>query len=102
MTELASVGVLYTLWMSDRSTVSCAPECAPLVDRAMKLWADSRRDSWFTVQGPTGQEFSVLASAITSTSQSDAKCRVEATVLDKAIEDERKANRAAAGFIESE
>lgn len=96
------VGVLYTIWQSDNGQFFCSPEDASLVERGMKLWADSRRDTLLSLTGPTGQEFAVLASSITTTTRSTPECRAAAALLDKAIDDERKANRAAAGFLESE
>jgi hypothetical protein len=102
MSDTYDVGVLYTIWQSDEGTITCSPEDAPIVDRAMKQWAESRRDSWVSIVGPTGSEFSVLASTITSTSKSTPECRAASSFLDKAIADERTANRLAAGFIESE
>lgn len=96
------VGTLYTIWQNDNGSFTCAPEDAVLVDRAMKQWAERRIDAWVTLHGPTGAEFSVLASSITSTTQSDVACRAASTMLDKAIEDEKKENRRNAGFIESE
>lgn len=96
------LAVLYTLWQTDQSSTPIDPECAPVVDRAMKLWADSRRDTWLSLTGPTGAEIGILASTITSTMHTTADVRAEAARHDKAVEDERKANRQAAGFIGSE
>ncbi len=94
--------VIYTLWQNDNGQCAIHPEDAALVDRAMKLWADSRRDTWLSIRQPSGVEFCVLASTITSTSISTADQRRQATYLEKAMEDERNENRRSAGFIESE
>lgn len=94
---MKALGDLYTLWQSDESCTPLDPECAPVVDRAMKLWAESRRDTWISVQGPTGSEISILASTITSVMRTTPAVRADAIMHDKAIDDERKANRLAAG-----
>lgn len=91
MTE-DEVGIVYIIWMSDESSASVDPEDAPLIDRAMKLWADRRHDTWLSLRQPTGGEFSVLASTITSAAISDPTVRASATMRDKAIADERKTN----------
>src|SRR4051812_24148291 len=96
------LGTFYTVWQSDNSQVAVDPECAPLIDRAMKQWAERRMDTWVSVHGPTGAEYMLLASTITSAMASTAQQRADATVRDKAIEDERTEFRRAAGFIESE
>ena len=98
------VGTLYTVYQDDNSYINLDPECAPLVDRAMKLWADSghTRDSWITVQNASGGEFCLLASRITSTVLTTAQQRQDTTMRDKAFEDERAEFRRLAGYIESE
>lgn len=101
MTE-DETGVLYTIWQTDETAASVSPEDESLVDRAMKLWAERRIDTWLSLHQPSGAEFSVLASTITSAAKSDPANRAEAMMRDKAIQDERKANRANAGFIEEE
>lgn len=82
-------GSMYTLWQNDECSVAVSPECQPLVDRAMKLWAESRRDTWLTLQTPTGADYGVLASTITSSMLSTREQRAETTHRDKAIDDER-------------
>jgi hypothetical protein len=99
---VTDLGYVYTVWMSDSSSTSIVAEDAPLVDRAMKQWAERRIDTWLALAGPAGSEFSLLASTITSTQRTTAACRRDATLRDKALEDERTENRRAAGYIEAE
>lgn len=96
------LGAMFTLWQNDETSVAIAPESQPLVERAMKQWAESRRDTWLELQTPGGAEFSVLASTITSALRSTKEQRIAATNREKAVDDERKALRLDAGFIESE
>lgn len=98
------LGTFYTVWQDDESSIVLDPECAPLIDRAMKLWADSghTRDTWVSVCGPTGAEYGLLASHITAAMTSTPQQRAAATMRDKAIEEERAEMRRAAGYIESE
>lgn len=102
MQEEQIVDVLYTIWQNDNSQCFVHPEDAPLVDRALKQWAESRRDSWVSVRNPSGSDFSFLASTVTSAQLTTAAERANATIREKALDDERRDNRAAAGFIESE
>lgn len=99
---MADVDVLYNIWQSDNSTCAIDHEDAPLVDRAMKLWAERRIDTWLTLRGPTGSEFCALASTITSAQRTSVEERHTAVARDKAIDDERKENRRCAGYVESE
>lgn len=97
------LGTMFTLWQhADEASVAIAPECQPLIERAMKLWSESRRDTWLSLQTPSGAEFCVLASTITCVMLSTVQQRADAHHREKAIEDERKAMRLDAGFIESE
>jgi hypothetical protein len=102
MSAATDGGVQYSVWANDGSTFTCAAEDEPLIDRAMKLWAESRRDTWVSVHGPSGAEHSLLASTITSTMRTDAAIRLASTHMDKSLADERAENRRIAGFIESE
>lgn len=102
MTEDIILGTFYTVYMTDESSVAVDPEDAVLVDRAMKVWAERRIDAWITLRSPGGNEFSMLASTITSTQRTTPEQRAFATMRDKAMEDERKENRRNAGFIETE
>lgn len=89
------------IWMTDNSSKAIDHEDAPLVDRAMKEWAEKRRDTWLCLRGPVGEEFSVLASAINSMQLTTAVSRTAATMRDKMGQDEKAENRRSAGFIES-
>lgn len=96
------VDVLYTIWQDDSTQCAIHSEDMPLIDRAMKLWADSRRDTWISVRQPSGAELSLLASTITSAVLCTAEQRSAATVREKALDDERIENRRNAGFVDSE
>ena len=100
MTEPRAVDVVFRIWQSDEMSTLLDPECAPLVERAMKLWTVERRDTWLTVSGSEGSECSILASTITSSVLSTAAQRAVATLRDKELDDERRENRRVAGFIE--
>jgi hypothetical protein len=102
MTDDIDIDRQYSVFQDDQSQMAIDPECMPLVDRALKLWADSRRDTWLSLTGPTGVEYSILASSINSTMLCTADQRASSTARDKALADERDENRRLAGFIESE
>ena len=95
-------GVVFTIWQNDGTRSFLAIECAPLVDRAMKLWTVESRNTWLTVQTSEGADYSILASTITSAMLTTPAQRFAACERDKRAEDEYKENRRAVGFIESE
>lgn len=96
------LGTLYTVWQNDDGRTNLDPECAALIDRAMKLWTTEKRDTWIAVQSPDGAERNILASSINSSLLSTPEQRRLAAIRDKAIDDEYKANRREAGFLESD
>lgn len=90
------------MWQNDNTSSVLDPECAPLIERAMKLWVTEKRDSWVACHTMDGADYSLLASTITSAMLTTAAQRLAATQRDKEREDERKEHRRLAGFIESE
>ena len=96
------VGTLYTIYQSDQGSVQINPEHEQDVNRAMQLWVREKRDTWLSLFTSDGAEFCVLASSINSTMKSNPQQRSDSTLREKAIADERAANRRDAGFVEAE
>lgn len=91
---------VYRIWQADQTSSLVGPEEQPVVERAMKLWTEQRRDSWLTLTDASGIEMGMLASTITATQLSTPEQRRIVTVRDKELEDERTENRRMAGYIE--
>lgn len=86
----------------DDDCIGISPEDQPLVNRAMLLWTEQHRDSWIEVASPAGCTVHVLASSIIRTTASTLDQRRAVAEIQKAMDDERKELRKAAGFLERE
>ena len=97
-----ALGTICKLWQNDDGTIFVSPEYAPRVERAMREWAEKRRDAWLSLTGPCGEEYGVLASTINCMLVSTPEQRAACILRERMIQDERAEHRRAAGYIESE